>query len=214
MLYKHYRQRVNNKPKYSRQTCSHCSLSFHLFFIGKWRVSEINIVTMWNTSRWTYIQVNLQTYHTAICLRCQFRQLVEEVRFDLVSPAGKGPNVLVAMVYCCVDKSNAKKCSHNWRMGGWTGCESDPESAQSSPQPRAALLSLPTHWRSCTPSAPPGFLKLCFSPFKTFVSYGGAGTTEWGMLRGASESLPARLAGWGVTVSATSWEWKCPTETT
>lgn len=133
VLYGHYRQRVRNKPRYSHQTWNHsrvnCSLpllSFHLFFIGKWRGCEINIIAIWNK-----IQVNLylQTYHIATCLRCQFCELVKAVTFGLVSLAGKGPNVLLAIIYCYIYKSNAKKCSRNWRMGGWTGCESDPESA-------------------------------------------------------------------------------------
>lgn len=127
------------------------------------------------------------------------------------------------------------RSAHNWRMGGWTGCESDPESAvlqtakscfityycQCTWEARTTLeehwlllgrgmLEEPLHlvpWHpasgwlqghSATATAPLGFLKICFNPFKTFVSYGGTSTVEWGMLRGASESLPARPVGWDV----------------
>jgi len=56
-------------------------------------------------------------------------RVLEAVTFGVVSPAGKGPNILLAVVYCYIYKSNAKKCSRNWRVRGRTGCESDPESA-------------------------------------------------------------------------------------
>lgn len=140
----------------------------------------------------------------ATCLRCQLCEFVEAVTSVLESSAGKQLNILLAVIYCYIYKSNAKKCSHNWRMGDWPGYESAPESAvlhtaksccimyccqytwgtHTTPEGHWLLLGRRC-WKSCytlfpgtlilaSYTTPLSFLKLCFNPLKTFVSYGGA----------------------------------------
>lgn len=180
----------------------------------------------------------------ATCLRCQFWELVEAATFGLVSSAGKGPDALLAIVYCYIYKSNAKKCSHNWRMGGWTGCESDPESAilptakscfimcccqctweTRTPLEKDAgycrvgaaggaitLSSLPPFLVGCCRATEPQLLlafSSCASTQLKTLSCGGPGTVEWGMLRPASEFLPARLVGGDVGYQLLPRSGKC-----
>lgn len=83
---------------------------------------------MWNKycdcMKWVQVNLYLQTFCMATCSRCQHCELVEAVTFCSVSSAGKQLNILLAVIYCYIHKSNAKKCSHKWSMGGCRGCES------------------------------------------------------------------------------------------
>lgn len=130
----------------------------------------------------------------------------------------RGAAVLWAILECYIDRSDARRAQ---AAAGWEA-EGDVSQPRGSRPPNGqscfstcccqssagtsshCLLVWRGRWRSSDTWLPAGAtallgsLKLCFSPFKSFVSYGGTATVKWGMLRGMSESPPAGPADWDV----------------